>query len=208
MLNSPKAIGILLAAGGSTRMGQPKQLLLWQGKPLIIYTAAQLFAAGCERIIIVLGARATDCRETCNEYLESDPLLDSAIVWLENPNWSLGQSSSLRLALDRVPTVRGDSTHFLVALCDQPRLQAEHYRALMERAVHDQVRVAAARYAEGVGVPACFGHECLPDLQALRHDEGAKAWIRSLSRKQVAEVNFGEATGDVDTASDWAKLCQ
>lgn len=104
--------------------------------------------------------------------------------------------------------LRGDSTHFLVALCDQPRLQAEHYRALMERAVHDQVRVAAARYAEGVGVPACFGHECLPDLQALRHDEGAKAWIRSLSRKQVAEVNFGEATGDVDTASDWAKLGQ
>lgn len=195
--------GVLLAAGGSTRMGQPKQLLDWQGQPLIAHTIRQLWDAGCQTILVVLGSSAWQCRQACNSFLESESQLSSAIVWVENDDWRLGQAGSLRLAIDLITSSHSLSNHVLVALGDQPKMLGHHFRTLMTAVATTQVKVAATRYHEGGGVPACFRQDCVRALMSMQHDTGAKDWIRRQKPSDVALFEFGDASMDIDTAEDW-----
>ncbi len=203
---SHNTLGILLAAGGSTRFGQSKQLLMWHGQPLIAHTIMQLLAAGCERIAVVLGADAPACRQRCEEALEPHSKGLAAVTWLLNPDWKSGQASSLRVALKFLASLDDKPAHFLIALCDQPLLLSTHYQRLIESASAPPVRVAATQYSEGGGVPACFRYDCLHQLSMLEKDAGAKAWIRQLDPAHLQLLDFGREIRDVDTPIQWQQL--
>jgi molybdenum cofactor cytidylyltransferase len=190
----------VLAAGASTRLGTPKQLIAYEGRPLLrraVETAIDAAARG--RVVVVLGAQAGRMRAVIAG-------LDVTVV--ENPDWAEGLSTSLRAALDALdlPGARGSPVDAaLFTTCDQPLVTAATLRAVL--AAYDATRppVVACAYAGAVGVPALFDRELFAELRALRGDAGAKRVIER-HRAGLAVVQAPEAALDVDTALDARRL--
>src|SRR5580704_14397123 len=105
---------VLLAAGGSTRMGSPKQLLPYQGRPLIRHAAETALASGCHPVMVVLGSHAAEIRAA----LEG---LDVVVV--ENTEWEKGIGTSIRAGISGAEIMACDGA--VLALADQPLITSE-----------------------------------------------------------------------------------
>ena len=190
---------VLLAAGGSSRLGRPKQLVLHQGKTLMRRAAEAAVAAECGPVVVVLGAQ----REAVASELTGLP-----VRLVEHPEWSAGPGGSL-VAGVRALTA-GDAAApavdaVLVMLCDQLRVDSAHLRALVEAWRRTGAAVVASAYEETRGVPALFSRAVFPELGALGPEQGARGVIaREPSR--VMEVPLPGGGEDVDTAADLARL--
>lgn len=186
---------VVLAAGGSRRLGTAKQLLEYGGEPLVRRAASAALDAGFSPVIVVVGREATRVRAV---------LAGTALAIVENAAWSTGVASSIRCGVAelarRVPAPRAVA----LLVCDQPLLTSEHLRALAA-AVRGGAPLAASTYAGAQGVPAIFGPALLPELLALAGDTGAKAVVRRhLSR--AALISFAGGEHDVDTPGDLTPL--
>ena len=160
---------IILAAGASRRLGQPKQLLVYGGETMIERVIRQASECGATPVIAVLGAY----HEMIGEAVRSSnftPVVNSA--------WEQGISSSIQAGLTAVEEAAPHALGALVLACDQPRLSAEHLRAMLEvfRAQAAQAIVASA-YQGVLGTPAVFPCEVFAELRALRGDKGARALL-------------------------------
>ena len=192
------AIGIvLLAAGGSTRLGSPKQLLQYEGRSLLRRAAETAAASSCRPIIVVLGAQAALCAQ------ELHGLPVSAV---ENTDWAEGMGSSLRLG---VKTLLAASPlpldAVLVMLCDQPLLTVATLKALTAEYEATACRIVASEYGTILGVPALFDRSLFPPLLSLSRTQGAKQ-ILHLHPDLIHKVAFAEGAVDIDTATDYARL--
>jgi CTP:molybdopterin cytidylyltransferase MocA len=188
---SPALACVLLAAGGSRRLGHPKQLLRRQGRPLLLHAmdAARAAAPGAP-LIVVLGAHSMRLRLVVRR--ESP----STIV-VTNPRWETGLASSLQAALDKVP--RGTRA-MLVQLVDQPRVDADALRRLLNAWRRRPHTAAAARYDNRAGVPAVLPRGSWRSVRALRGDSGARALLRGA--QALTLVDMPEAAVDLDTPED------
>jgi molybdenum cofactor cytidylyltransferase len=106
-----------------------------------------------------------------------------------NPLADEGMASSIRAGVERA----GTDARILFLLCDQPRITADHLRAL----IAVDAPIAASGYAGIAGVPAIFAPRFVPELLALRGDRGARAIIER-HREEVGVVVFEDAAFDVD----------
>ncbi len=198
MNRPPRTTAILLAAGGSTRLGRPKQLLHWDGTTLLGSTIKSLVTAGCERLIVVLGAYESEIREHCVAF--SSVPLDV----VTNVDWIRGQATSLRVGIEHaiVSDYRGEA---IVALCDQPLIDSEHYQQLISRVSQTGMFAAATEYPEGLGVPACFSFSALLSLSSSisMGDSGAKKWLRAQKPDRLSRVQCPQAAFDIDTDVDY-----
>ncbi len=186
---------VLLAAGGSSRLGRPKQLVLHHGKTLVRRAAETAHAAECGPVVVVLGAH----REAVASEMVGLP-----VRTVEHPEWAAGPGGSL-VAGVRVLTSDTSVDAVLVMLCDQLRVDAAHLRALVETWRRTGVPVVASAYEETRGVPALFSREVFSELEALMPEQGARGVIaREPSR--VTEVPLPGGGEDVDTAADLARL--
>ena len=198
---SPCAL-LLLAAGGSQRLGEPKQLKAIEGEPLIrraARTALAVRLAGGQPhpVVLVLGAHAERIRPH---------LQDLPIAFVENPLWSEGMASSLRAGLGRILEVKPQVRGVLVMLADQPLLEASHLEAILATQRSSGRDVIASHYGDHLGPPAYFAREHFPALQALRGDVGAKALLKSLNALPVpVSADAGE---DLDTPEDYSRLLE
>lgn len=156
---------IILAAGGSTRLGRPKQLEPLDGEPLLMRATHVAQEAGCKSIV-VLGCAADRIRAACK--------LDEAEIVL-NPDWSSGMASSLRAGINALPP---DTPGVLVMTCDQPAVTSAHVRALLEAGTRQEI-VVASSYAGKRGVPAYFPNTSFPALLRLEGDSGARGLLAS-----------------------------
>lgn len=188
---------LLLAAGGSRRMGEPKQLLDVGGEPMIRVAARVALSAALHPTVIVLGAHA----ERIRDLLKGLPL---EIV--ENPQWEDGMASSLRAGLTAVLTKAPRILGLIVMLADQPRLTAGHLRALVSAQRDSGRPVVASDYGDHLGPPAYFGREHFSALLALHGDHGARALLQELDALPVAIS--ADAGADLDTSSDYARLIE
>jgi molybdenum cofactor cytidylyltransferase len=187
---------ILLAAGGSTRLGRPKQLLSWNGTTLLGSTIKSLVIAGCERLIVVLGAYESEVRKHC----VVQPNIQLDIV--TNVDWSQGQATSLRVGIDQaIASKSGGAT--TIALCDQPLIDFGHYLKLSTQVSQFGSYAAATEYPEGLGVPACFNFSALQSLSLSVGDTGAKKWLREQAAHIVSRVSCPGAILDIDTEIDY-----
>lgn len=191
--DSPAKIGaILLAAGGSSRLGHPKQLVKFQGQALIRRAAEMLVASVCSPVVVVLGA------EIERSTVELDGLDVSICV---NENWSDGISSSIKAGLRSLLELQPDVDAALFALCDQPFVTTNDVDFLSETFRKTGSPIVAASYGETVGVPALFANEMFDELSTLEGDVGSRKIIRRHTNK-VSTVEIGRAEIDIDTPGD------
>ena len=197
------AVGaVVLAAGSSSRLGRPKQLVVHEGIPLVARAARAALAAGADPVVVVLGANAAAV---------SAALAGLPVATVVNAAWADGMGTSVvagvRTLAARAPDVRG----VLVMLSDQPLVDAAALGRLVgawadaDEGAPDDATIAAAEYAGTVGVPAVFGRAHLEALCSLPPAAGAARLIRAADA-HVRRVPMPEAVVDVDTPADLARL--
>jgi molybdenum cofactor cytidylyltransferase len=183
---------IILAAGGSSRLGSPKQLLRFDGQTLLRRAANAAIESRCDRVVIVIGCRAEEIKRE---------LEGLAVSIVENTEWQSGMSSSLRAGLNAV----SDDDAVLIMLCDQPFVTANVLDNLIETHHETGMPIVASDYGATRGVPALFSKELFPELAALTADEGARRIIAG-HPEMVATIEFAAGVVDVDTRDDHRKL--
>lgn len=188
----PHVAGVLLAAGDSSRLGTPKQLLEYRGEPLVVRAARAALDVCPAGLVVVTGAR----HDAVAAALAGLPLLVR-----HNPDWAEGMGASVRCGVAAVPAAaRG----ILLWVCDQPRVGAGQLGALVAAFGAAPDRIAAAAYAGTAGVPAVFPAAYRDALAALQGRRGARAIIADAAG--VTRVDMPEAASDVDTPDDVAQL--
>jgi molybdenum cofactor cytidylyltransferase len=188
---------IVLAAGASQRLGQPKQLLEYRGEFLIERAIRLANEAGAAPVIAVLGAHF--------EIIGASIALNDVILSI-NDQWEKGIASSIHAGLKTLDTIAKSASGVLILSCDQPRLTAPHFRALLEAFIaQSQLCIVASAYAGVHGVPAVFPRSVFPNLLALKGDKGARALLANPPCNLTA-LNFDGGEVDIDKPADLAQL--
>jgi molybdenum cofactor cytidylyltransferase len=187
---------VILAAGGSSRLGAAKQLLMVGGVPLVVRAVDAALASAARPVVVVLGARAERVRA---------PVSGRPVIAVVNPDWRTGMASSVRAGVAALLGAEPAIDAVLLAPCDQPALSADIIDALwgLHRA---SGRPAAARYSGRVGAPAVFGRADFPRLLSLAGEEGARGLLNS-GPGEVSALDLPELALDLDTPADvrrWA----
>ena len=180
---------VILAAGASSRLGRPKQLVQFQGESLLRRAAGTACASRAREVLVIIGYDAASMRSE----LEG---LRARV--LENPLWRDGISSSIRHAANSLSPA---SDGALLMLCDQPRLTASHLDALIDAFVRKPDRPVASAYGGSAGVPALFPRALFGELLLLKGDRGAKQVLLA-HREELVTLPWPDGTVDVDTAPD------
>lgn len=188
-----RTAGIILAAGGSERLGQPKQLLGWYGVPFVVQVAKNAISAGLAPIHVVTGA---------DHALVENALADLPVQCIYNPHWAEGQSTSMITGLAALPT-RCERVMFL--LSDQPQISPLLIRQLIER--HDVQRgpITAPMVQGQRGNPVLFGRETFDALKAISGDKGGRGVFSKYKVDYVTWIDRRDAL-DVDQEGDIDKL--
>ncbi len=202
MLSETPGIGaILLAAGASARLGQPKQLLRWQGQSLLRRAATTALEAGLSPVVVVVGSGS----ETMTPELNG-----LGVTIAVNPDWEIGMGSSLRTGLRKLTEIAFPDG-VIVLLCDQPLVTSAHLRTLVTQYATAPrpaaVAAVASEYADGVlGPPTLLAAALFPALLALEGAHGARVVIQKLPPESVLRVSFPEGAADIDTVADWGRM--
>lgn len=186
---------ILLAAGESSRLGTPKQLLVYKGKNLMQHTI-DLNQTRCLEMVIVLGAFK-------KEILAVVDILGIEVV--ENVNWSEGLASSIRCGLSSVLETNPETEAVILVLCDQPFLTAEILHEIIEKYHSSGQSIVHCSYGDVSGPPTLFHKSLFPYLMELKGGQGAKKVVEMFP-DQVAYVDFPKGKLDIDTAADYHQL--
>lgn len=188
--------GILLAGGGSTRMGRPKGLLEYRGVPFLRAVATALLTGGVEELIAVLNPEVPGLPDV----LPADP----RVRWVAAPPAPAGQLASLRVGLHSLSPA---SEAALVALVDQPAVRPETVAALIHAFREGRGPLLLPVHQGRRGHPVCFARALYPELLEAPEEEGARAVVRrhGAPLREVA-VDDPAIHQDVDSPEDLARL--
>lgn len=185
---------IVLAAGASRRLGQPKQLVQLRGRPALHGVIGNALAVGCP-VSVVVGANAKDI---------SPLVARTSASLVVNRGWEEGIAASIRAGLAALPPA---CEAVMIVLGDQVAVTADDLKRLHSEWNGDASRIAAAVYAQQVGVPAIFPRCYFPELSELRGDQGARL-ILQRNADRLVRVPMPRAATDLDTPEDLAQLTQ
>lgn len=192
----PRTGVVVLAAGGSSRLGEPKQLMQFEGKSLLRRAVETARAAACGPVTVVLGAHAAQL--VCE--------IDDLSVAIEvHHAWPEGLGTSISAGVRRALDDDGDLDALLLMLCDQPLVDPALLGRLDAARAEKRALISACAYSGTLGVPATFARELFDDLLALSGTRGAQSVIRRYAAGVVA-IPFPDAALDVDTRSDYSAL--
>jgi 4-nitrophenyl phosphatase len=188
---------VILAAGGSTRFGQPKQLLDWGGVPLLAHVADVALAARVAPVIAVLGCQAQAAHTALRR---SARPVHVAMNW----RWKEGLSTSVQAGLAGLPPEM-EAAIFLQ--CDQPLVTPDLLRALIARFEETGAPIVHPSHAGQRSTPVLFARRLFPELAAVSGDEGGRSLIARYA-KDVATVDVADpdVLADVDTPADYDRL--
>jgi molybdenum cofactor cytidylyltransferase len=187
---------VILAAGGSSRFGQPKQLLPFRGKTLVRTIIDAAYEAGCSPVVVVIGSNGEKIRPE---------LAHGNVMEVRNTKWQRGIGSSIRSGVEALTGHAPDLETLVLLVCDQPAVNARVIEGLI--AMHETTKkeIVASSYADTVGVPALFNRSFFERLLSLGDEAGAKSIILQ-NPERVAQFPFPEGVIDIDTWEDWEKL--
>ncbi len=189
-----RPVGIVLAAGAGSRLGQPKATVVVGGVTLLDRAMGTLFDAGCLPVIAVLGASATP-----------DGWYAGAMGFVHNRDWRTGMASSLQVGLQAA-----DGRPALVTLVDQPGITAEAVRRLID--AYRPGMAVAATFGGQLRTPVLFDKTLLDEVAAyVSGDAGARHWLRSHPERVVPvacdDVADPADLDDPDDLTRWERLC-
>jgi molybdenum cofactor cytidylyltransferase len=184
-----KVGALILAAGGSTRLGEPKQFLVFQGETLLRRIARTAHSAGCAPVVVVAGDLVEQTRTE---------LRDLPVRLIKNDAWRSGIGSSIKVG---VTEIRETVSAILILVCDQPFVSNETIRNIC----HKSSLLVASGYADTVGTPALFDVRYFDELATLPNHAGAKLVIEAHTA-DVSVVPFPGGVTDIDTRADYDAL--
>lgn len=187
---------ILLAGGGSARLGRPKQLLTYQGQTLLRYSLRAALDSHAQPIIAVLGSDADKMQQEIH---------DIPIQVAVNTEWQEGMASSIRCGIKAVTEISPAAEGVIIMVCDQPFVTAELLTELMTAHQKTGKPIVACGYENTFGPPVLFHHSLFNELLRLKGDIGARSIIKQ-HNIEVEVVPFPDGTYDIDTEADYEKV--
>lgn len=189
-----KIAQLVLAAGSSSRMGSPKQLLQWGEITLIEHSIQQGLKSNINDVYVVLGS---------NFDLIHSVISHLPIKILRNEHWSLGMGTSIAVGIKELKKENYDGV--LISLVDQPLIDTFHFEVLLEEFKKHKNSIIATCFDDVIGVPAIFGITHFEELSGLNRDIGARYVIK----KYIDEVKYVDGTNkirDIDTLEEYYDL--
>jgi len=194
---SNNILAVVLAAGASTRMGEPKQLLPWKNSTLLQYTIDNLKQIGFKEIIVVLGA---------NYHLILPKIDSKEISIIENKNWQDGIGSSISFASEFIYENKYDIDGVFFLLADQPFVTLAHLNITIKAFKEHSLKIVATSYNKNrIGVPVLFEPSYLQELKSLKGDKGASSILKKYN-DFVSAVQPDFKNLDIDTLEDYNYL--
>ena len=186
---------VLLAAGGSTRMGRPKQLIEIDGVTLVRRAALAALASPAKPVVVVLGANAPSIRPQ---------LADLAITVIEYADWADGMGGSLRCGVQTLIAAAPHLGAIIVALADQPHFTEKLVGQLLARQRISGKSIVASSHGDHLGPPVLFLRRHFAVLLALSGDAGARSILQAHA-SDVAKLSVPDEA-DLDTPADVARF--
>ena len=187
---------ILLAAGASSRMGQPKQLLPWGEQTLIEHQIHTLLKTG-NPVNVVLGSNSKLVIPVIEKYPVN--------IYI-NTDWKSGMGNSISFGICQIIQKFQDADGVLIMLLDQPLITTSYIENMLGAYQHGSQQILVSRSASGwKGVPVLFDKCYFKDLTELSNDEGAKKIIKRYE-ENVTLFDGGELLEDMDTSQSYQQL--
>jgi molybdenum cofactor cytidylyltransferase len=186
---------VLLAAGSSSRLGRPKQNLVFKGKTLVQHALDAAINSGCSPVVVVLGANKETIEPTIG---------DKPVTVIHNPDWQQGMATSVKAGITQLQKTPDISTA-IIMLCDQPFVDALLLQQLLQTQLQTGKGIIACAYRDTLGVPVLFHQEYFAALLDLTGDQGAKKLL-AMYPNDVASVDFPKGGVDIDTIADYEGL--
>lgn len=197
-VNLIRVAAVILAAGGSTRLGQPKQLLRYHDETLVSHVARITGHIDCSPVVVVTGANASEVEAALKPMSFARPVFNS--------DWETGMGSSIRVGVSAILSVAESFDAVLLLVCDQPLVSETLLLRICEAYRDSGRQVVASEYGDIWGVPCLFDQAVLPELLALSGASGAKSVIERYRKMGDAiTVPFPGGAFDVDTPDDWQR---
>lgn len=187
---------IILAAGSSSRLGRPKQLLPYNGKSLLENAVDVANDSIAEPVIVVLGANA--------EKLEKE-IIEKKVHIEENKEWQEGMASSVRCGITALMRIGPSVDAAIIMVCDQPFVSPELLNELINQQKNTGKPIVTSQYENAIGPPALFYKTIFPELLKLKGDGGARKIIEQ-RKDDVSTVSFIKGSIDIDTEADYKTI--
>src|ERR1700712_1639432 len=188
---------IILAAGSSSRLGKPKQNLIYKGKTLLQHAITVAIGSGCQPVFLVLGANSGYVLPHVGE---------AGVAIVHNKHWEQGMSTSIHLGITELQKTPGvDSA--IIMLCDQPFADAALINTMLQKHSLSRKGIIACAYNNTLGVPVLFDAKYFSDLLNLKGHEGAKKLLTAYA-DDIAQVDFAQGAVDIDTMEDYEGLVE
>lgn len=188
---------LVLAAGASSRMGTPKQLLPWNGANLLDSVIENALVFSPDHVVVVLGANAKE--------IQAHSIHNKGVQFVFHKNWNLGLGSSIAHGVDFIQEIGQNTKAILILLGDQPLIDPEYLGKMIKAHESSGKGIIATEYDKGVGVPAIFARSYFSNLAQLNKDIGAKQIIKNFKNDTFLLGPSGK-TIDIDTLEDYQKL--
>lgn len=187
---------VILAAGSSSRLGKPKQVLRLGDGTLLRHSALAALRGGCSPVVVVTGAYAEECSSAVHG-------LDVRIIF--NRHWERGMASSVRSGIEALVQLAPRTAAVVLMVCDQPYISGDVISRIIAAHLATDSTVIASTYAGTFGVPALFTKSLFNELTHLKGNAGAKHVIMQYAT-ETHFVSFPGGEVDVDTADDLVAL--
>lgn len=189
---------VILAAGASSRLGSPKQLLVYSGFTLLQHSIEVAQAVDAASVVVVLGANA--------DLINSEINNTTANV-VVNPEWKEGMASTIRFGLQTLVKLNPEVEAVIFMVADQPFVTADLLNDLIGLNKKEQRSIVASKYGTTFGTPVLFARRFFPELLELTGDVGAKSLVRKYM-SETAFVPFPKGDIDIDTLEDYQKISE
>jgi molybdenum cofactor cytidylyltransferase len=187
---------ILLAAGGSSRLGRPKQLLHYDGLTLLQHSIQVAGSSSAYPLIVVLGAQADTIKKEIDSF---------GVTVIINAEWQEGMASSIRAGINALSDEHPSAEGAILMVCDQPYVTAFLLNDLIVAHHNTGKPIVACSYANTFGPPVLFQKRLFPELLQLKADTGARSVLKQHAN-EAEIISFPEGALDIDTEVDYQKL--